>query len=322
MVHRGANKTMAIKPLNNRGIFFTIVIITMMSLFLVTYLLATNTNNKTAETKRVKTLNNFIFSIEEDLSRQLYISGYRALFVMQKEAIEEGNYIANVNDAANELMMNGTYELVSQAVMVGTTLSDIAAAIAQKAAKVNANITLYNPKITMNQSDPWYVDVVLTTDFSARDRANLVTWNESKTFRAQIPLEELEDPIYVIGTAGLVTNKIQKSNRTMFVNGADVSELVNHATSGHYIATADAPSYINRLEGTDTPSQFGIESIVNPQKLSSQGVSVEVKSLIDFEYFSANNPTYCQITGAPSWLRISQTSLAHYNATGLEYNCI
>jgi len=78
------------------------------------------------------------------------------------------------------------------------------------------------------------------------------------------------------------------------------------------------------LEGRLDPNDYGIESMVNRQKLEAQGISTEDRSCIDYIYFdSSNNFVSCKVTGMPSWFRIDDED-GHFNTydiTGSTYDC-
>jgi hypothetical protein len=303
--------------MNRKGIFFTLIVIAAISLFLISYTFYKNYGDRSATHERISTLNTFIFSIEENLERQIFISGFRSLFIMQTESVEHGIYIQNATYSLNELFFNGTYNNINQPIMLGATFNDIADSIDQKANKVNAHITLNNPSIYLTQSNPWYVDVVLTVDISAEDQGNLVSWNKTEVYTAQVPIKDFEDPLYLLNTGGAVTNKIEKTPFSSFT----VATINNHTLSKYYKASIQAPSYLNRLQGSNAASEFGIESLVYIPQLSNQGITPLDKSVVDYIYFSSTDPIACRITGTPNWFRIDQNHIADYNMTGLETSC-
>lgn len=304
--------------MNRKGIFFTLIVIAAVSLFLISYTFYTNYSDRSTTHDRISSLNTFIFSIEQNLERQIFISGFRALFVMQTESVEQGVYIQDANHSLNELFFNGTYNGIDQGIiMSGAKFSDIQDAIQQKASKVNAQITLSNPSITLTQTDPWHVDVSLTVEVNARDQGNLVSWDKIQTYTGKVPIKDFEDPLYLLSTGGVVTNKIEQTPYESF----SIQALSNHTTSKYYKASPQAPSYLNRLQGSSAASEFGIESLVYIPQLSNQQIPIQEKSVVDYIYFSASNPVSCRITGMPSWFRIDIPHLVDYNLTGLENNC-
>ncbi len=308
--------------LNKKGMFFTLIAIAILTLFLITYTFYTKFPNRSATRERITNLNTFIFSTEKDLERQMYIAGFRAMFVMQTEALEQGNYISSPENTFNEIIFNGTFNGVSQPVMLGATFADIQNSIQQKAGKVNANIQLINPTISISQTDPWNVEITLTTNLHAQDQGGLVSWNKTQNIISKISIENFEDPLYLLNTGSLVTNKIIKTPFTSFVSGTNVSNLNNHTSNSYYISSITAPNYLKRLQGLTIADTNGIESLVNIPELSNQGIITQDKSVVDYIYFSENSPISCKITGMPSWFKIDQAHLTQYQANGLEYNCV
>ena len=307
--------------MNRKGIFFTLIVISAISLFLISYTFYKNYSDRSSTHDRISTLNTFIFSIEENLERQIFISGFRSLFIMQSESVEQGVYIQNATYSFNELFFNGSYNNAEQPIMIGATFSDIQDAIQQKAGKVNAQISLTNPQIHLTQTDPWHVDVVLDINLEARDQGNLVSWNKTQKYISKIPIKDFEDPLYLLSTGGIITNKIKQTPFTLFSNGSSISNLNNHTLNRYYKANSQAPSYLNRLEGSNSASEFGIESLVYIPQLSNQGITIQDKSVVDYIYFSNNNPVSCRITGMPSWFKMDQTHIIEYNLTGFENSC-
>lgn len=305
--------------MNKKGIFFTLIVIAAMSLFLMSYTFYRNYSDRSTIHDRISTLNTFIFSIEENLERQIFISGFRSLFVMQTESIENGIYIQNASASLNELFTNGTYNGIEQPIMVGAKFSDIESEIQLKSNKVNVNINLENPSIYLSQSDPWHVDVIFKIDLNAADQGNLVSWNKTQIYISKIPIKDFEDPLYLLSTGGVITNKIEQ---TPFSDLSNIQNLNNHTSNGYYKANTQAPSYLNRLEGSNIASEFGIESLVYIPKLSNQGITIQEKSIVDHIYFSSSNPISCRITGTQNWFRLDQTHVSEYNLTGLETNCV
>jgi hypothetical protein len=308
--------------LNKKGIFFTVTVIVILTLFVLTYTFYSNFSDRKPIQKRITTLNNFVFSIEEDMSRQLFISGFRIIFVMEKEIIETGSYISNLNASVNELFFSGSINGVPQQITIGTTFSEIQDSIRQKSNKVNLNITLENPVITLTQPDPWNIEYSLTVDLFAKDNNNLASWNSSKTFKTIIPIENFEDPIYLINTNGKISNTFKKTPYTTLVLNENITNLLDHLTKSYYLASIEAPSFLDRLQGILGPNEKGVESLVNLQELSSQGIIIQDKNIVDHVYFSTANTQMCNINGMPSWFRLDSRHVKIYNASKIMYNCV
>ncbi|MBI5803865.1 hypothetical protein HY450_01335 [Candidatus Pacearchaeota archaeon] len=315
MGNGGANQNMGLE--NKKGIFFTSLAIVILSIFLFTILFFSSVGKRSSIEKRVETLDDFVFSVEEDLPRQLKISGFRTIFLLEQKITSEGNYIDDLDSVFQEIFFNGSIDGKSEQIMMGATFPDILQTLQERAAKVNANVTILNPVVYLSQSDPWNVKVEFSANLLIEDKSNLVLWNKTSPIIALVSVENFNDPLYLVNTNGLIVNQIKKTPYDNFVLGDDVSNLSSHIESSFYISSPTAPSFLDRLQGINSPNANGIESIVNLQELSSQGIPLTEKSAVDYIYFSQSNPSFCQVqpSGLPSWLRIDDAHLGVYQVS-------
>ncbi len=300
--------------INKRGVFFTILVIVILSLFFLTYTFYSNVQERKTINQRIDTLNNFVFSNQQDTARKIKISGFRIIFLLEKDMVESGEYIPNINTAFQEAFFNGTIngrntpEITS--IMAGATYKDIKKDLSEKAYKINTNISIYNPSISILQEDPWNIKVSLNSTITINDLSNLALWNNTYLITAFVPIENFEDPLYIINTNGLVTNKI---NKTIYGDFQNTSNLLPHTINSYYINSTDAPSFLDRIQGLNAPNPNGVESLVNLQKLSAQGIQVKDKSVVDHIYFSSVNPPASQVSGMPSWFKLDAQHSAIYH---------
>lgn len=299
--------------------FFTIIAITLISLFIFAYATFSVVEDRSATNKRIESMNNFVFSAEDDLSRQLYISGARAMFLFEKRISEDGLYISNVSGRFSDLFFNANFYGEYQEIMSGATFTDIVSSLSERADKINVNATLTAYRVYMTQEDPWRIKIVLEGNLYIVDKGGLASWNKTSNFSGYIPIENFEDPFYTINTHGKLINKINRTLYSNFVSGVDISNLSSHLNNHYYLSSNLAPSFINRIEGNYSASPLGIESLVYLPDLTSQGILVEDKSCVDYIYFSNENPNSYSIQGMPSWLKIDSTHLNIYNVSGLTY---
>ena len=306
---------------NKRGIFFTTLVIVLLALFMITFTLYSEIKERKTIQKRIETLNNFVFSVEEDIPRQLKATGFRIIFLFEKRIIETGSPIINLKETFREAFFNGTiYGETNpeiETIMVGVTIPEIENSLKARAAKIGADIQINNPNIYIEQNDSWSMKITLESNIIIKDKTDLALWNKTSNISAFISIENFEDPIYVISTNGLITNKIIKSPYTIFVQGADISNLLSHSKNSYYISSVTAPSFLDRLEGINSPNSNGIESLVDFEDLSSQGISTQQKSVVDYIYFSSSNPSACIIvpSGMPSWFRLDSIHLGAYQVS-------
>jgi len=301
---------------------FTLVIITILSFFIISYSAYSIIQDRNPINKRITTLNNFVTSVEQDLPRHLFISGYRAIFILQKNSLNTNTYITNLEDSFEELFFNGTINGEINDLMTDGKFSSIEYSLNRDASKINANISLSNPKISLDQEDPWNLRFVLNVTILIEDKSNLVIWNRSSSIESYIPINNFLDSIYYIETFGKVSQKINQTPYTTFVStivsGPDYTNLASHFSNSYYKASTSAPSFMNRLQGNFSGNQNGIESLVYPQTLIDFGISPKQKSVVDYIYFSSNNPQAYTIPTINNLILDDQDNhLTIYNVSGV-----
>lgn len=306
---------------NKKAMFFTIIAISLLSLALFSFSIFSMVRDREAINKRIETMNNFVFSLEKDLERKLFISGFRIIFLFEKRILEDGVYISNVSAVFDEALFNGTIEGVIRgdeaSLITGVTFSDIQSDLIASASKVNLDLTLSNPVLSISQKDPWNIYLVLRTNFLVEDFGKLASWNKTLITEAYVPVVGFEDPIYLINTNGKIFQKINQTPYTTFTSGSDVSNLNDHVSNSYYTNSTLSPSFIMRLEGNLSASDNGIESLVYLPDLSAQGITLKDKSVVDSIYFSSNDPTKYNIQGMPSWFKLDDAHLDMYGVSNL-----
>ena len=308
------------KKMNKRGQIFTIISILLISLMFVSFELFSFIHERNVVKTRVSTMNNFLYSIEQNLERQMYISGFRILFLAENEITSTGEYI-DVEDFFNAAFFNGTVNGDSNnSILVGATYDDIIFSLNEKSKKINVDIVLTNSSISITQEDPWFVKFTMTSDFIMQDKGDLAKWNKQQVISAFIPVEGFEDPIYTVNSYARVSRKISQTlYEGNYATDSDITNLLSHFDNNYYAANPSAPNFLKRLEGNLSANENGIESFVDTSEFSQQGISILTKSDIDYIYFSSNNPTYYSVSGMPSWFNIDSEDdhLTKYNVTEL-----
>jgi len=303
---------------SKKAVLFTLITITILTLFAATYTTYTLYQDRTPLNYRITTLNNFVASVEEDLPRQTYISGYRAILIFSKHIAETGTFIENPQAALSELFFNATLNGETQDLMSDATFSTMENFLETNAEKINANLTLQNPTISISQTDPWNIEITLTTTLTILDKGGLATWNKTSITQSLIPITNFDDPIYSANTAGKVLNRINQTPYQTFVVDSDYSNLISHFQNSLYIASTSAPNFIMRLEGNLSASPTGIESLVNPQDLSDVGINAKYKSVVDYIYFSTSDPSKYTFPAVTNLILDDQDNhLAIYNVSGV-----
>jgi len=307
---------------NKKAQVFTIIGILIVSLMFVSFEIFSLLHKRDVVKTRISTMDNFLYSLEQNLEREMYISGFRIIFLAESEITSTGKYI-DVNDFFNEAFFNGTVNGQHKELLDGATYENITTSLSEKAQKINVEVILTNSTINISQDNPWFIKFTITSNFTMHDKEDLASWNKQQIISASIPISDFEDPIYTVNTFARISRKInQTTYEGNYGNGVVVTNLTKHVSNNNYASNPNAPNFLKRLEGDLSANINGIESFVNLPELSAQGVPVDSsKSVIDYIYFSASNPSNWKITGMPAWVRIDNQSahLTKYNVTGLTY---
>jgi hypothetical protein len=306
-----------IKSKNKRAMFFTMMAIIILSVFLLSYSVYNVIDERKSINKRIDSMNSFIFSLEKDISRQGYISGYRAILSLESYITTNGTFLANSEESLKEILLNGTINGQAVNLMENYRLEDWNSRIQSFGDKMNLFINYSLKNVTVTQIDSWNININMHIHLLIKDKGDLALWNKTEFISSRIEITNFEDPLYIINTNGLIANKIIKTTFSSFVNGTNVSNLLSHVQNSYYIASAAAPSFLDRLEGKTTANPNGIESLVYLPALSEQGINILDKSCVDYIYFSLNNPDSHNIQEMPSWFKLDDAHLGVYNASGL-----
>ncbi|MBW2965604.1 hypothetical protein KY342_00705 [Candidatus Woesearchaeota archaeon] len=308
--------------LGKRGVFFTFIAFIFLSLLI--FSLSIGNNYKMRQTSfvvetRVDTMNRFIVDIEKDIERGAYIAGIRAFFELGDYIISTGEYISDLDLSFSELFINGTIDGENSSIMVNNTFTDWIDRIEDEASEIDIIINFTINDISLYQEDHWEVTVDINLTIDMHDKKATSSWKKLKSIKSIINIDGFEDPVYWVETNGIVENGITKTNFSYFVTGMDISNLLSHAYNGFYVEFSGAPDYLMRLEGNLSGSSvYGIESLVDIDRLKDEGVpskDINQKSIVDYIYFGVDNPQRYQVTGAPGWFKVDNSSNMYGNQT-------
>jgi len=292
--------------IRKNGQIFTSTAIAIVALFLLIYGAYSIVENKNELKTRVSTMENFLFSLEENMEREVYITGFRTLFLAEDYATKKGQFIPDVNSFFEEAFFNGTALGNSSDILIGAKYSDMLLFIKQRGESVNVNVSIYNPELTVFHEDAWNIAVLFSFNLTMIDNAGVASWSKQERIKSLISIEGFEDPLYIINSNGKVLYKINKSSG---------ESLKNHLENHLYREDSDAPSFLDRLEGKTSSNLNGIESLVDLEEFSKQGLQTKDKSAVDHIYFSSNNPQASNVQGMPSWFKLDNVHISKYNAT-------
>ena len=287
------------------GQIFTSTAIAIVALFLLIYGAYSLVSDREAVKTRVSTMESFLFSLEENLEREVYITGFRTLFLAQDTVAKRGQFIPDVNSFFEEAFFNGTIFGNSSDILIGAKYSDMLLFIKQRGESVNVNVSMSNPELSVFQEDAWNIAVLFSFNLTMIDNAGVASWNKKEEIKSLINIEGFEDPLYIVNSNGKVLYKINRSSG---------ESLQNHLENRLYQEDIDAPSFLKRLEGSIQPDSNGIESLVDLGEFSTQGLEIKDKSAVDHIYFSSDNPQASNVQGMPSWFKLDAAHISKYNA--------
>ena len=299
---------------NKRGVFFVAMALVILSLFVLLYTFSSEIIERKAIQQRIQTMNEFSLSMVNDLEKNVYVGGYRTIFLIEDKIVTTGNYASNINSVFQEAFLESKFDGQENPILLDSSFQSIINSISAEARKMNLELQVYSRNMSVLQDDPYNVKIIWNIDYNLSDLSDLASINANANITSYIPISEFDDPIYLIETGGKISNKFNLTPYNPVYTPSDISNFSNHVANSYYLSSTNAPSFLNRLSGNFSASEYGIESFVNLGELSIQGVSINEKSTLDYVYFSNSNPSpLCTVSGMPVWFRIDSSNAIRYN---------
>jgi hypothetical protein len=256
---------------SKKGIFFTLIAVSLLALVLftysVTYSYSLQEKSAIIET-RVDTMNRFLQSVDADMENAVYISGYRAIVGLTDYVVSNGTYVQNTTAALVELFLNGTVGSYNSTFLVNNTFPDWVGKIGEKGAEIDVNLSVSVSSVDVYQESPWSVVFSVGSDITLSDPKSTANWSRQKSLFSEISIIGFEDPWYALHTNGVVLKRI---NQTLydgnFTVGNDTSNIRDHVANTYYIAFNASPDFLMRFENNHNASTYGIESLVNKSEV-------------------------------------------------------
>lgn len=282
-------------------------------------------------------MNHFLRDFYHDADRAAYISGYRTFIAMEEFLTDPGHgdisgvtqkgFFINPSKVFIEAFMNGTIAGMPVGIMENASFKNYQARVNNITEKIDI---IFNATVThasMEHQNSWSVDVTLHFSVRLRDKRGLASWNTTKTLVTTIPIVDLKDPLYTVNTGLPVTVRTYPYDE--FINDTGDQNhtywLKEFLDETYFISSNRSPSFVMRFSNNLSPSEFGIESMVNILDLKQKGLSiVENASIVDFLYFNESDGTAhnCSFEGhpaLPAWLKLDNESLEYpYDELGTE----
>ncbi|HII30237.1 TPA: hypothetical protein HA317_04220, partial [Candidatus Woesearchaeota archaeon] len=304
--------------MNKRGVFFILVATFLLYLLVlqVTTQLRFANRRVDAFKVRIETMNGFLNDMEKDLTRGVYICSFRALASIGQHISTTGSFVANSQSAFTEALINGTVNQTHARLMNQSTITDWMNAISLQAAGVGLIVNLSLLEVNITQDYPWDVNVHTYIAIDLRDDNGLASWSVNRSVDTRISILGFEDPLYTIYTYGRLANRINITPYyDNYTEGDDTTNILLHMENGFY-TNSSGPSFLMRFEGNLSNSPYGIESIINREKIAAQGLQVYDRSIVDYIYFGNFSVNAHRINNTPVWFRIDDDHLEMYQVEG------
>lgn len=322
--------------------FFILMALAIASLLAISFGMYAFSNDRSSINQRINTMNSFLSSSEQDLSRQMYILAYRIIFVAETDMLTDGcikNYSSGgvrggciTQDEAEDAGFSSPIELLlneiffdesvlnSENLTYGVRRIDLFdwndESLNARASKINVNVSTSNYKLLVDQVDSWNIRIQFKFNLIMNDYSNLASWNASQNIVTLIPISNFLDPLYIKETG----DSGSKMAKTPFVNDQgifDSTKLVENMEKGYYIEDENAPSFLMRLNGETGSSSYGVSRLIDVSYLMNKGVDVSRyteagNSIADYQFFSGVSGT-CTPSGISiGWFKLDEASAEPY----------
>lgn len=308
-----------------KGIFFTFAAIAMSLVIIFSFNAYTNyglRDKMESIEARIDTMNSFIKGMEKDMGNAIFIVGFRSLLSIEDYMMDHDTFL-NVDEfpsldvAFEEAFVNGAIPRGAtedkMPLMDNNTFLNWTDRMKTQANKTDIGLGFTVNDVTISHSEPWAVDVSVDLTISIQDKKNTASWAINKVYTRKINITGFVDPLYLVNNDGKVNNTIRN---TIVPSFEDEDDLETHLLGSYYIEHSDAPSYLMRFENNLGSSSYGIESLVNSQKIEDAGLPTNSRSAVDYIYYGSQITTNCNIKHLDSydWFLLDSGHLSFYNA--------
>ena len=314
---------MALKILSSKkSIFFTLTALVLLILLLFSTGLIQKYEKREKSfilETRIISMDYFINSVDEDMERGVYISGYRALLALEDYITINGRYVNNAKTRFKEAFLNGTINNSEANMMINNTFLNWTEKMKTEALKTDIIVNFTINDVRLYQIDPWNVLIDLNVSLDVSDKKQTASWKKEKIVTSEISILGFEDPIYTIETGNNLLVSINTTPyENNYTNGTDVTNLLDHMHKSYYSAFTGAPSFLMRFEGNFSKDPNGIESIVDKNELGLYVPVFKPRSSIDYLYWGHPSVRGEKIQGMPTDFVMDNETNAELNQTHLQ----
>ncbi len=276
--------------MNKKG-FAYVLIVSLLLVVLIAVFMSSNRyklqDKQESIQIRIISVNDFVKNMNNDIHRASYISAFRSLIALENQITTSGIFLSDTKKSFKETFFYGTINNTNVSIMENSSFSNYLKRVKLVASEIGINLNVNVTKINLTQTDPWSINVHVFTDINVTDISKTVSFVYSKEHITNVPIVDLRDPLYGVFSKNKIPNTIRIFNQSELVYNNETTNLTNLINGSYYIATNLSPNFIMRFENNNSPSEFGIESIVNVHALSSQDLDVYPDRVkVDYIYFN------------------------------------
>jgi len=299
--------------LNKKGVFFTFLSITLVSIMIILYTgvpeITVYKSEKSAESE-FKAFNAFTKEINDVyINRALNAHTNLAVRTMLEKVNSTNMKIDDLDKTYRELMFNSTINDVQQPLMKTnlTGWSRTLSNISWETLKIKTNITFYDVRIF--QADPWHITV--NANASIRTEKGKMQYMINDTYSTDISIIGLKDPIYLFNhTINRIYPRRTITGWAATTPTWDEETALDMIRDRTYRHTEVSPSFLMRLvNDTSNSSCCGIESLINGSFGDFD------RSYVDYLFF--NQTPFCAGSGLYNYSGITDTIEAY----GFKLDC-
>lgn len=284
---------MKILKISKKAVFFTFLSILFSAMFLLMAARETSTINleSTTSSVSVTAANSIIKSIDKSyIPSILKISGNRAIQAILCEENSTEKFIANFSESSRSILVygnftnwSGTGSACAVRYMQNYSLNESFIKLQSLIrTNFNMNLNIIVDELSFYQEDPWHVLLEMNSTISLAGSA--ASWNKTITTLASIPINNMEDPLFMVYTQGAYSNKIITKEK-LVTDQFTLAEFKDHLANMTYYRNPLTPSFIMRLNNNLNASACcGISTLINPAKIT--WLSNDNQSFSDINYFT------------------------------------
>lgn len=284
---------------NKKGVVFTITAIAIAVFFTIIFSARIEKpidyKTEVLET-RINVLSDYLNNFYDYAESAASVSGYSALQGIITDLNDMRAYNSNFEEQYTNCTLTGNLSSSKECPdMTNKTITyylDDFKVIVEDKLNIRSNYTINS--INVNQREPFIIELILNISLDINDSyANL---SDTRVIVGSVSIQGLLDPLYLInGTYNQTINRTNIPKKGGEIGGqwnyTDLQELYyKHQYRQYY----DGISFINRIKGDFSPSEFGIESFVNHTDPNVISRINDNNSMVDYLFWL--NSTLCENT--------------------------